>query len=73
MFAVSGLHVNTSYVFAVGTGDAAGKMIGGIGQTSIEIVPLYPLPLVLCWALLALTANHLGSIPFLYSFHNRTN
>ena len=62
VFTVTGLQMNTSYVFAVGAGDAAGKIMGTIGLTSIELVPLCPLPMLQCWALLALSAHKLSSI-----------
>lgn len=61
--------MNTSYVFAVGAGNAAGEMIGSIGQTTLEIVPLFPLPILQCWALLALTSHGLSSIFFLLFYY----
>lgn len=63
--------MNTSYVFAVGGSDATGKIIGSIGQTTTEIVPLFPLPILQCWAQLALTAHSLANIFsfFLISFY----
>ena len=57
---VSGLCANEAYVFAIGAFDAAGRPLGPIGPTGPEIDALVPLPLPLCFALVAREAVALG-------------
>ncbi|CAM9340792.1 unnamed protein product, partial [Choristocarpus tenellus] len=50
-------------VFAVAAFDNYGKPIGGsIGQTSLPIEALNPLPLPLCWAYVSRIAVGLGHL-----------
>ena len=58
---VSGLCANEAYVFAIGAFDAAGRPLGPIGPTGPEIDALVPLPLPLCFALVAREAVALGA------------
>ena len=58
---VSGLCANEAYVFAIGAFDAAGQPLGPIGPTGPEIDALVPLPLPLCFALVAREAVALGA------------
>ena len=59
--AVCGLCPNESYVFAVAAFDAMGNVIGGIGETCAPVDALAPLPLPLCYGLVAREALRLGN------------
>ena len=57
---VEGLIPNESYVFACAAYDKNGKVIEGIGATSIPIVTSLPLPNLLCWSYLGNIAVRKG-------------
>ena len=54
---VQGLKPNESYVFAVAAVDAHGQVIEGVGETSVPIVALLPLPTLLLWGHISVTAS----------------
>ena len=56
---VHGLTPNESYVFAVAPMDPQGKVIGGIGATSVPVVALLPLPTLQLWGNIALSASQM--------------
>ena len=57
---VEGLVPNESYVFAIAAIDDRGKVVQGIGETSVPIVALLPLPTLLIWGHLCLSAHQMG-------------
>jgi hypothetical protein len=57
---VQGLHTNDNYVFAVAAYAADGGVIGGLGDSSPQLLVAHALPLYSCWAQLLLTAYQLG-------------
>jgi hypothetical protein len=57
---VRGLKPRDTYVFAVAAYDAGGEVIGGLGDSSPQLLMAHPLPLYGCWAQLLLTACQLG-------------
>lgn len=56
---VHGLKPNESYVFAVAPVDLQGKVIEGVGETSVPVVALLPMPTLLLWGHVALTSKQL--------------
>jgi hypothetical protein len=57
---VRGLKRGDTYVFAVAVYDASGEVIGGLGDSSPQLLMAHPLPLYSCWAQLLLAACQLG-------------
>ena len=57
---VEGLVPNESYVFATAAIDERGRVIEGIGETSVPIVALLPLPTLLIWGHLCLAAHQMA-------------
>ncbi len=60
---VQGLKPNESYVFAVAAVDTTGRFIEGIGETSVPIVSLLPLPTLLLWAHISISASQMKLSP----------
>lgn len=56
---VHGLVPNESYVFALSPMDPRGKVIGGIGETSVPVVALLPMPTLLLWGHVSLSASQM--------------
>eukprot|EP00959_Pyramimonas_sp_CCMP1952_P117323 2452401-Pyramimonas_sp.AAC.1 len=40
--------------------DAKGEIVNGLGQSTMEVPTLFPLPLSLCWGYLCVAASRLG-------------
>jgi hypothetical protein len=57
---VRGLKADDTYVFAVAVYDAGGEVVGGLGDSSSQLLMAHPLPLYSCWAQLLLAACQLG-------------
>uniref|UniRef100_A0A7S0DWM5 Fibronectin type-III domain-containing protein n=2 Tax=Hanusia phi TaxID=3032 RepID=A0A7S0DWM5_9CRYP len=59
-FRVTGLQPNETYVFAVAALDEGGRAIEGIGETSLPVAAVLPLPLLQIWSHIALSAWEMG-------------
>ncbi|EKX39048.1 hypothetical protein GUITHDRAFT_165079 [Guillardia theta CCMP2712] len=59
-FSVKGLQPNETYVFAVAAFDEGGKVIEGIGETSLPVAALLPLPILQIWSHISLSAWEMG-------------
>eukprot|EP00854_Cymbomonas_tetramitiformis_P001514 gene1514-2148_t len=57
---IRGLRQNESYIFAVAFYDDKCAIVNGLGASTQEVVTLFPLPVLLCWAYLCLGATRLG-------------
>lgn len=57
---IEGLRSNDTYVCAVALYDGSGQLVGGLGDSSPQLLVAHALPLLYCWSHLLLAACQLG-------------